>query len=694
LASPSRGESKGTLRGARPAVASIPGLTTLWAETIGDPQICIAILDAPVDRANPCLERAKIEQRWLGNQGHCSTHGTEVASVILAPHHSSVLGIAPGCRAVSIPIYDCNPDRSPSTDQRQLAVAIHEALAAGAHLINVSAGQLVPTGTADAELSEAVRECASAGVLILAAVGNDGCDCLHVPAALPCVLAVGASRWDGSPLPGSNWGSIYGTQGVLAPGENIPVAGQHGEAQPRTGTSFATAIVSGVVALLLSRERKRGRAIRPLLIRSALLRAAAEITRQGLPNSQQDSTHSRRLLAGRLNIPRVINLLDHWSTTMTDEMNQDLATAGNSQSHNGCDARPAALGLSSDQGIPLPQMSRAPELAAPEPRAREYAAAVEPSACSGCSGERQLVYALGRLNYDFGSEAGLDAFKQRMQHHRPHPVNPYDPWQMFKFVTEMDGASPREPWLTALLWTLEVGGLPLYVIRPEGTYAAYGYHLLLEYFMEQFPPTKEEKKQEKGEKGKKRDEEEGEEGEACDDEKKEKRVVADRVAVPGVIAGQATLYNGQRVPVINPDLRGLRNWNRSRLIKAVLDDVDDEDEWTALNESLREFLDRTYFELQNAGRTPQERALNYAATNLVECKKIFGTEWEAERTLDTIGVERSSIFRPGSDCWDVMLSFFDPELPRDSVRSIHRFTVDVSQVIPVTVGDIRSWKAR
>ena len=658
LASLSRGQPKATLRGTRAAAAPTPGLTTLWAETTGDPQICIAILDAPVDRANPCLERAKIEQRWLGNQGHCSTHGTEVASVILAPHDSPILGIAPGCRAVSIPIYHCDPDRSPSTDQRQLAVAIHEALAAGAHLINVSAGQLVPTGTAEAELSEAVRQCASAGVLILAAVGNDGCDCLHVPAALPCVLAVGASQWDGSPLPGSNWGSIYATQGVLAPGENIPVAGRHGGVEPRTGTSFATAIVSGVAALLLSRERKRGRAIRPLLIRSALLRAASEITRQGLPDSRQDSTSSRRLLAGRLNIPRAMNLLDNWSTTMSDEMNLDLTTAGNSQSHNGCDARPAPLRPSSDQGVPLPQISRAQELAAPEPRPREYADAVEPSACSACRGERQLIYALGQLSYDFGTEANLDAFKQRMGN-----VNPFDEKQMFSYLESMQ--KKDESWhAAALLWTLNVGGSPIYVIRPEGPFARDGYEQLVDFLSDKYAPKEEDR--------------------------------SERIAVPGVVSGQATLFNGQQVPIINPDLRGLCDWSTGKLVDEAQKAVPalPKKEKEMLKDLAIEFLHRIYFELHNAGRTPRERALNYAGTNLVNLMEILLKMLQANHTLDAIDAERSTVCRPGSDCWDVLLSFFDPAKPMQTVRWTHRYTVDVSEVIPVTVGETRSWKAR
>jgi cyanobactin maturation PatA/PatG family protease len=655
----------------------------------------MAILDAPVDRANPCLESAKLEQRWLGHHGHCSPHGTEVASVIFAGHNTSVLGVAPRCRGVSIPIYDCEPDLSPSTNQHQLAIAIREALAAGAHVINVSAGQLVSAATAEPELSEAVRACADAGVLIVAAAGNDGCDCLHVPAALPCVLAVGATRWDGSPLPGSNWGSIYGKQGILAPGENIPVAGTHGGAQFRTGTSYATAIVSGVVALLLSRQRRHGRPIRPLLIRDALLTAAVESNRQSSPDS--------RLLAGRLNIPRAMHLLDHWSTTMTEEMNLDLTTGCNSQPENG-PARPAALSPSSEYAVPLPQTSLAPEPPALELRSREFNGAVEPSACSSCRGERQLVYALGRLNYDFGSEAGLDAFKQRMRH-LSHPwvegdgvlwrdANPLDERHLLKFFDILSDGKISEPWVPALNWTLEVGGLPLYAIRPEGPFALAGYEMLMGYFIEQFPVKKKKgDTDEQGEKQKKK-------------KKKKEVAVSECVAVPGVISGQAALFSGLRVPVITPDLRGLRNWSRDALVEAVLnaddeeededdnDNGDDECNVVELKKSLKEFLDRLYFELQNSGRTSQERALNYAGTNLAQPTKIFVEEFKAKRALDSIGVERSTICRPGSDCWDIKLAFFDPNLPMQTVRSLHRYTVDVSEVIPVTVGETRSWKAR
>ncbi len=223
----------------------ISGFRELWEVTKGDPQICVGVLDTPLDLADPCLAAAEIDQAWYGDYRHCSRHGTEVASVIFAPHNSDVLGIAPACCGVSIPIFECEPNQAASSQQARLASAIREAVAAGAHIINISAGQLVSGRDAEPALIEAVRSCAAAGVLIVAAAGNEGCDCLHFPAALPCVLSVGAMSRDEQPLAESNWGSVYGQQGILATGEDIPVAGPHGRPVVRTGTSYAAAIVSG-----------------------------------------------------------------------------------------------------------------------------------------------------------------------------------------------------------------------------------------------------------------------------------------------------------------------------------------------------------------------------------------------------------------------------------------------------------------
>ena len=75
--------------------------------------------------------------------------------------------------------------------------------------------------------------------------------------------------------------------------------------------------------------------------------------------------------------------------------------------------------------------------------------------------------------------------------------------------------------------------MPLYVIRPEGPYDRETYERLEEYLLEQT----------KG--------------------------VAEMVGVPGVITGQATLYSGKQVPVVNPDMRGFCNWSNAKLLAAA-----------------------------------------------------------------------------------------------------------------------------
>jgi hypothetical protein len=72
---------------------------------------------------------------------------------------------------------------------------------------------------------------------------------------------------------------------------------------------------------------------------------------------------------------------------------------------------------------------------------------------------------------------------------------------------------------------------------------------------------------------------------------------------------------------------------------------------------------------------------------------IFEAALKAKMELDTIEVERSPICRPDSECWDVVLCFFDPENVLRS-RKCYRFTVDVSDVCPVMVGKVRAWSIR
>lgn len=143
-------------------------------------------------------------------------------------------------------------------------------------------------------------------------VCNGGCECLHVPAAVSSVLAVGAIGHDGEPLEISNWGEAYRSNGVLAPGQDIEGAAPGGGTASMTGSSFATPVVSEVAALLLSLQAGLGHQLDPMAAGQAILRSA-------VPCEPRASPACRRDLAGTLNIAGALpSIKEGVETTVTN----------------------------------------------------------------------------------------------------------------------------------------------------------------------------------------------------------------------------------------------------------------------------------------------------------------------------------------------------------------------------------------
>jgi hypothetical protein len=110
-------------------------------------------------------------------------------------------------------------------------------------------------------------------------------------------------------------------------------------------------------------------------------------------------------------------------------------------------------------------------------------------------------------------------------------------------------------------------------------------------------------------------------------------------------------------------------------------------------EQLSNFLNRVYYELRNRGIESHERAINYAATNAYQMKEVFDDAYKENLFLNKISAESSPVCRPDSDCWDVILEFFNPKERLTVARKLYRYTIDVSDLMPVTVGALRSWYA-
>ncbi|MEU0646062.1 S8 family serine peptidase [Streptomyces umbrinus] len=283
---------------------------------LGDEEVCVAVLDGPVEMSHPCFAGAHLRRLDTlvsdpVGPGPMLLHGTHVTSLIFGQPGSAVAGLAPRCRGLIVPVF-----RDPQTGtvaQLDLARAIEQAVAEGAHVINISGGERSGDGQADSMLERALRLCEDNGVVVVAAVGNDGCDCLQVPAAVPSVLAVGATGANGTPLATNNWGAAYLTHGVLTFGQDIQGAAPGGGIAPLSGSSFATPIVSGVAALLIAAQLRDGQPANPLAVRRAIIEGATTPT-----CSPDDGSECRRYLAGNLDAAQAYEITRRTGTTASD----------------------------------------------------------------------------------------------------------------------------------------------------------------------------------------------------------------------------------------------------------------------------------------------------------------------------------------------------------------------------------------
>ncbi|HBL12753.1 MAG TPA: thiazoline oxidase, partial [Cyanobacteria bacterium UBA11162] len=169
----------------------------------------------------------------------------------------------------------------------------------------------------------------------------------------------------------------------------------------------------------------------------------------------------------------------------------------------------------------------------------------------------------------------------------------------------------------------------------------------------------------------------------------------ERISVPARRTNRTVeLFSGQVVPVVMVhDVRGMYGWKVNSLVNAAMAAISrrvDEAQVPLVQQALTAFLNRVYNDLRNVGQTSRDRALNFAATNIFQAAVTFAQAIAERRQLDTITVEKSPFCRINSDCWDVKLEFYDPENSRRG-RKLFRFTLDVKLLMPVTLGEVKSW---
>jgi serine protease AprX len=246
-------------------------------------------------------------------------HGTHVAGIIGGNGYMSggnYSGVAPGVSLIDLRALDVNGAGSDST----VIAAIQQAIALkntyNIRVINLSLGRGIPESYTQDPLCQAVEQAWKAGIVVVVAAGNygrlsvngsNGFGTITAPGNDPYVLTVGAMKSNGSSAQYAETLASYSSKGpttydhvvkpdIVAPGNAIVsltapgatletlypaalVTGSDGNNDYFTlsGTSMATPVVSGAVALLLQQNS----ALTPDQVKARLMKSAYKV----FPNS-------------------------------------------------------------------------------------------------------------------------------------------------------------------------------------------------------------------------------------------------------------------------------------------------------------------------------------------------------------------------------------------------------------------------
>ncbi len=246
--------------GVNPSNPASINLLEAWKKFKKKKEIVVAVVDTGIDREHPFLEKnifvenGKVDPSNFGvdfskdrkgkgmpvdNHGH----GTHVSGIIKS--------IYPEVKILALKYY--NPNASGVDNLNSTVEALRYAVDHNVDVINYSGGG----PEAAAEELRVLKEAERKGILVVAAAGNEESNIddnkkAYFPASygLKNIITVTAHDEDLKILNSSNYGRSR--VDIFAPGYRIKSSLQNGRTGYLTGTSQATAFVTGVAALIKS----------------------------------------------------------------------------------------------------------------------------------------------------------------------------------------------------------------------------------------------------------------------------------------------------------------------------------------------------------------------------------------------------------------------------------------------------------
>jgi subtilisin family serine protease len=209
--------------------------------------IRVAVIDTGVDTQHPDLTGRTLATRNYIDDDEAGfrndRHGTQVAGLIAAAANNGIgiVGVAPDVKLLAYKAcWQATASEPGRCNSFTLAQALADAMNAKAQVVNLSL-----VGPHDPLLAALIAKAIDAGIVVVGAASGD--PRYGFPAGLPRVVAVTESE-----------SAAADTALIRAPARDIVTLVPHGHYDFASGSSLATAQVTGVVALLLAKNQKLG----------------------------------------------------------------------------------------------------------------------------------------------------------------------------------------------------------------------------------------------------------------------------------------------------------------------------------------------------------------------------------------------------------------------------------------------------
>lgn len=254
-------------------------------ESFAGTGVTVAVIDTGVDLDHTDLDANVVTGTDIYNNdsdpNDDNGHGTHVAGIIAAEKNNDagIVGVAPSAKIMPIKVLG----NDGAGDYTDIVGGIDYAVDHGANIINLSLGAM-NTGAVLKDMQDSIDAAETAGVIVVAAAGNNASAVPFVPAMFENVISVGAIQETVTAAnPDTNYNtrlsyfSNFGKINLVAPGSGIESTWIDNQTATSDGTSMAAPFVAGVAALVKGKNTQ----LTPAKIRHILETTAADLGATG-----------------------------------------------------------------------------------------------------------------------------------------------------------------------------------------------------------------------------------------------------------------------------------------------------------------------------------------------------------------------------------------------------------------------------